>query len=164
MNSKIFKLIVGIIILGGLGVGLVFKQDLPEPAAHVNTQGEVHEMVTYKSPTCGCCGNWISYMKIKGYKVEAVNTDDLDSIKEQYGVPEQLYSCHTTIVNGGQYFIEGHIVEEAISKLMEEEPQIKGIGMPGMPAASPGMPGTKTAPFDISQVHLNGQISNFVSI
>lgn len=164
MSQKLFKIVVAVLVVGGLGVGLMFKRELPQPSAHVNTQGEIHDLVTYKSPTCGCCSNWVSYMKIKGYKVEAVNTDDMDSIKKQYEVPEQLESCHTTIVNGGQYFIEGHIVEEAISQLMEEEPQIKGIGMPGMPDASPGMPGAKVAPFDISQVHPDGHISNYLSI
>lgn len=164
MKTKLFPIIIIMLVAGSLGMVALFKKDMPQPPAHANAKGNTHELITYKSPTCGCCGNWVTYMKMKGYKIETVNTDDMDNIKEQYEIPESLYSCHTTIVNGGQYFIEGHIPEEATLQLMETEPDIAGIGMPGMPAASPGMPGEKIAPFDISQVHNDSTISSFMSI
>lgn len=103
-------------------------------------------------------------MQDKGYKVDVVNTEALETVKEKYSVPESLYSCHTTIVNDGEYFVEGHIPEEAVSKLLEEEPSIAGIGMPGMPSASPGMPGKKLAPFEISQVTKDGSVSQYMKI
>jgi len=149
---------VAIMVMAFSGFGL------EKPATHVNHSGKSHELVVYKSSTCGCCALWTSYMQDKGYKVDVVNTEELERVKEQYNVPESLYSCHTTVVNDGQYFVEGHIPEEAVSKLLEEEPAIVGIGMPGMPSASPGMPGKKLAPFDISQVSEDGQISQFMRI
>lgn len=97
--------------------------------------------VMYKSPYCGCCGSWGSYMNNSGYDLEIVSKEDMNSVKEEYGVPHDLLSCHTAYIDG--YVIEGHIPNEAISKLLEERPDIKGIGMAGMPSGSPGMPGVK---------------------
>ena len=164
MRIKIIGLtLAGIGILAAVGMAFA-GFGLEKPSTHVNRAGSSHELVVYKSSTCGCCALWTSYMQNKGYKVEVINTDEMDAVKEKYQVPESLYSCHTTVVNDGQYFVEGHIPEEAISKLLEEEPAISGIGMPGMPSASPGMPGKKLAPFDISQVTEDGQTSQYMSI
>lgn len=103
-------------------------------------------------------------MKAKGYKVEVKDTDDIESVKEKYGIPKDLFSCHTTIVNKGEYFIEGHIPEESIAKLLEEAPNIIGIGMPGMPSGSPGMPGAKVEVFEIMQVDQHQKVNLFESI
>jgi hypothetical protein len=157
----IFLVAIGVI---AAFAGAVAYFGLDKPTTHVNHAGESHKLTVYKSATCGCCGIWTSLMQDKGYKVDVVNTEELNVTKEKYKVPESLYSCHTTIVNDGQYFVEGHIPEEAISKLLEDEPAIAGIGMPGMPSASPGMPGKKLAPFDISQVTKDGAISQYMSI
>lgn len=164
MSSKYRILIVIGLAACLVAAGIILKPETPELEPHTNKSGKVHKLVTYKSASCGCCRYWVQYMKAKDYKVETVDTEAMDEVKEKYDVPKSLYSCHTTIVNDGQYFIEGHIPEEAIAKLMEKEPPIKGIGMPGMPAASPGMPGKKLAPFDITQVDKNGKTSQFMSI
>jgi len=71
----------------------------------------------------------------------------MSSIKEQYGVPREMESCHTSIF--GDYVVEGHMPFEAITKMLEEKPEINGIALPNMPAGSPGMPGTKKGPFTI---------------
>lgn len=36
--------------------------------------------------------------------------------------------------------------------LLSERPDIKGVTLPGMPAGSPGMTGTKAGPFKIYEV------------
>lgn len=164
MSSKIFISTLITLSLGILGVLIMLRPAAPEPAAHINNSGVVHELTTYKSATCGCCGNWVNYMENKGYKVNVIDTEDMDSVKKDFNIPSGLESCHTTIVNNSQYFIEGHIPEEAIAKLLNEEPEIAGIGMPGMPSASPGMPGAKTAPFEISSVSRDGTIGKFMTI
>ena len=76
-----------------------------------------------------------------GYTVDVQQTADMTSVKEVLGVPYELESCHTSEI--GDYIIEGHVPEEAIDKLLVERPDIKGIGMAGMPSGSPGMPGPK---------------------
>ncbi|HLT46885.1 MAG TPA: glutaredoxin domain-containing protein, partial [Rubricoccaceae bacterium] len=49
---------------------------------------EAPPLVTvYKSPTCGCCSLWIDHLEENGFRVEAVDVDDLAAIKRQYGIP-----------------------------------------------------------------------------
>lgn len=72
-----------------------------------------------------------------------------------------MQSCHTTVIGG--YYIEGHVPVEAIKRLLEEKPQIDGIALPGMPAGSPGMSGSKEGPFVIYSIS-GGQTSEFMRI
>ena len=109
-------------------------------------------LTVYKSPTCGCCANYIAYLKREGFTVKTVNTKDMGEIKTKYGVPSDMESCHTTVAGDGEYVIEGHIPVEAVLKLLEEKPAVQGIAMPGMPAGSPGMPGRKNGPFTIYKI------------
>jgi len=80
-------------------------------------------------------------MEGEGYTVTTKKEDDMSLIKQRFQVPYELESCHTAIIEG--YVVEGHIPNEAIEKLLEERPDIQGIGMAGMPSGSPGMPGVK---------------------
>lgn len=95
------------------------------------------EVVVYKSPTCGCCGKWVTYLEEHGYKVTAHDTLDLDGIKNEHGVPAGLSSCHTALIDG--YVVEGHVPVATIDKLLTERPALKGIALPDMPRSSPGM-------------------------
>src|SRR3989338_5795769 len=61
----------------------------------------------FKSESCGCCGLYASYIDQKGFDVEVVQIEDIDSIKEKYKIPAKMQSCHTTII--GDYFVEGHM-------------------------------------------------------
>jgi len=95
------------------------------------------EMTVYRSASCGCCGKWIAHAEQNQFKINSVISDDMQALKEKYGVPEKLASCHTAIVAG--YVIEGHVPAEDIKKLLETKPNIIGIAAPGMPLGSPGM-------------------------
>jgi hypothetical protein len=75
-------------------------------------------------------------------------------IKKRFGEPEELGSCHTMEIDG--YVVEGHIPKEAIQKLLTERPDIKGIGMAGMPMGSPGMPGRKAGDFVVYEITRDG--------
>lgn len=108
---------------------------------------QAHEAVVHREATCGCCGAYISYLKKEGFIVTDNVVDSIGPIKEQYGVPMDMQSCHTTIIEG--YVVEGHMPVDAINKLMSEHPDISGIALPGMPSGSPGMPGAKRGLFEI---------------
>jgi hypothetical protein len=71
--------------------------------------------------------------------VEANNVSDsqLNAIKIQSGVPDDLQSCHTVKVGG--YIVEGHVPAEDIQRMLTEKPAIAGIAVAGMPMGSPGM-------------------------
>lgn len=121
------------------------------------------EMKIYKSSSCGCCNIYSSYYSNKGNSdVEIITQQTIDDVKEKYGVPESMLSCHTTII--GDYFVEGHVPLEAIEKLLEEKPDIAGIAMPGMPLGSPGMPGAKEGDFIIYSIDYEGNIEEFMRI
>lgn len=96
------------------------------------------ERVTvYKSPTCGCCGEWVKHMRANGFRVETHDVDDVSPIRRRYGIPSALASCHTAIVGG--YAIEGHVPASDIQQLLRDRPKIIGLSVPGMVAGSPGM-------------------------
>ncbi len=96
-------------------------------------------VTVYKSPTCGCCGGWIEHMREAGFEVREVNLSSsaLMQLKDKYGVPYELRSCHTAVV--GDYVVEGHVPPQEVQWLVIERPEVKGIGVPGMPLGSPGM-------------------------
>lgn len=122
---------------------------------------EMDHVMVYKEATCGCCKIYVSYLEQLGFEVDVENVPDVDVVKEEYGIADDLQSCHTTVI--GNYFIEGHVPMEAIQKLLEEQPDIDGIGLPGMPSGTPGMPGAKTETYEIYQLK-DGQESSFLSI
>lgn len=115
--------------------------------------------VVYMSPTCGCCHKYVEYLKRKGLEVKTVKLNNVGPKKRAFGIPMDLWSCHTTKI--GRYFVEGHVPFEVIEKLLTEQPEINGIALPGMPSGSPGMPGPKTEPFFIYAVK-DGQVSEFM--
>jgi hypothetical protein len=108
----------------------------------------------YKDPNCGCCHNYVSYLRENGFEVEVVDTGDLSSIKQSHGVPEDLAGCHSTLVGG--YVIEGHVPVATVKRLLQEKPPILGISLPGMPLGSPGMDGVKEGPFVIYEIEKDG--------
>lgn len=97
----------------------------------------VHEMTVYHDPQCGCCGKWVEHMEENGFLVEAVPTSDMNRIKSELGIPRELPSCHTAVV--GDYVIEGHVPADDVLRLLTEQPQARGLSVPGMPMGSPGM-------------------------
>jgi hypothetical protein len=101
----------------------------------------------HRAPNCGCCTGWEAYIEDQGFAVESWEDPGLTEFKMTSGVPSTAMSCHTAIVDG--YIVEGHVPVEAILDLLEQRPEIDGIALPGMPPGSPGMPGEKTAPFEI---------------
>ena len=117
----------------------------------------------YKSITCGCCDVYSKYVDGKtSAKINSFNSQDPEATKRQFGVPSELESCHTTIIEG--YFVEGHVPLEAVEKLLQEKPNIRGIAMPGMPIGSPGMTGQKSGDFVIYAVNNDGTYSEFMRI
>jgi hypothetical protein len=87
----------------------------------------------------------------------------LTSIKAQHGVPGELQSCHTAIVDG--YVIEGHVPAAEIQRLLKERPKVRGLSVPGMPVGSPGMEidGQATEAYDVIAFAEDGSTSVFAS-
>lgn len=105
------------------------------------------DITVYKSPLCGCCGKWVSYLRARGHRLMVHDRENLEPVKKSLGVPRSLRSCHTAVVEG--YVIEGHVPAEDIARLLIERPKAKGIAVPGMPMGSPGMEGPRPEPYRV---------------
>jgi len=120
------------------------------------------EAVYYKSISCGCCDVHSKYLESKGFETKVNSVQDASEMKTRYGIPNELQSCHTAIIEG--YFVEGHMPVEAINKMLSEKPDIAGIALPGMPLGSPGMTGSKQGEFVIYAVNHDGSYYEFMRV
>ena len=117
-------------------------------------------ITVYKSPTCGCCAEWIKIMESKGHEVKVEHPFSLQSTKNKLGLPKQLTSCHTAVING--YLFEGHVPEQDIVKFLANPPAgARGLAVPGMPQLSPGMapPGKAYSGFRVIGFDADGKFS-----
>ena len=137
------------------------SQEAPEPGVHAagaTAAGSATQLVTlYKNPSCACCAEWADHLRENGFQVEIKQAGwDLMKIKSEHGVAPQLASCHTALV--GDYVLEGHVPADVIRKLLSEQPQIRGLAVPGMPAGVPGMPdaGPDRDPYEILAIQPDG--------
>jgi hypothetical protein len=141
------------------------SQPLPEEAsaliASVQDENANGVIMTFKTPTCGCCGAWVDRMREAGFEVQVADVDDLGAIKTKYGVPRGAASCHTSVVNG--YLVEGHVPADAIERMLRERPDIHGIAVPGMPLGSPGMGAGIAQPYDILAIDRVGRATVYES-
>ena len=111
----------------------------------------------WKSPTCGCCKDWIIHLESNGFKVVYYDTGN-NRLRDQVGMPRKYGSCHTAII--GDYVIEGHVPAFDILKLIDLQSKAIGLSVPGMPIGSPGMDGPeykgRKDPFDVLLVTEKG--------
>ena len=105
------------------------------------------EATLYKNPQCGCCDEYARHLEELGVDVTIIDDVELGDIKQQAGVPYGLGSCPT--IGIGEYWIEGHVPMEAVQALFEQQPDVDGIGLAGMPIGTPGMPGPQEVPYDV---------------
>ena len=95
------------------------------------------DIVVYRSPSCECCGKWLEHLKNNNFNVKDILTEDVQAVKQKYGISAAMSSCHTSIVDG--YIVEGHVPANDIINLLKTKPKIVGISVPGMPMGTPGM-------------------------
>lgn len=130
MDRRLFVLAAGATLLGST---------LPSVA-------QTMPLVTvYKSPACGCCGEWVKHMRGNGFRVDVKDVEDVTPIKRRSMVPDSLASCHTALVGG--YAIEGHVPASDVWRLLRERPRVIGLSVPGMVVGSPGMEGGPPQPY-----------------
>ena len=127
------------------------------PAGAATPATDAPLLAVHKSPTCGCCIVWMAHLRDAGLRTEAHDTDALAAFKREAGVPDDLQSCHTAIVEG--YFIEGHVPAADIQRLLAERPDARGLAVPGMPLGSPGMevPSGQVMPYTVFLVGRDGR-------
>jgi len=119
------------------------------------------KITVYKSPTCGCCTKWVSHLESSGFEVNAINRNDMPSIKHKLGIDQKNQSCHSALVNG--YVIEGHVPATDIKSLLAKKPNIHGLTVPGMPMGSPGMEGPHKDAYNVLAIDRQGSTTVYSS-
>lgn len=159
MNRRRF---IGACGMAAAGAALVsrdaFAADGAWPVS--GSADRLESMTVYKSPSCGCCNEWVKHVQGAGFTVKVVNMDDLTRIKRDAGVPAALESCHTALVSA--YAIEGHVPADLVKKALSEKPKIAGLAVPGMVVGSPGMEqGNLKQPYAVIAWARDGKTSTY---
>lgn len=134
--------------------------------ASTATKAEPPLVEVWKSPTCGCCGEWIKHLQANGFATKTHLVPDTAPVRRRVGFDEKFGSCHTALVGG--YALEGHVPAREIKRLLKEKPAgVVGIAVPGMPLGSPGMDlpsyGGRKMPYDVVLVKRDGTSSVYQS-
>lgn len=127
-----------------------------QKAANVDSPALV-KLDVFKSPTCECCGRWISHIEQKGFEATVHHPSDLNQVKDKLGVASPYQSCHTGVSKEG-YVFEGHIPADVMQRFLAEKPDnVLGLAVPGMPAGSPGMEmGDRRDDYDVLLLNKDG--------
>ena len=118
-------------------------------------------VTVYKDASCGCCKKWIEHMQASGFTVDAHDSADMDAVKDHYGVPSGVRSCHTALV--GNYVVEGHVPAADVDRMLKEQPKAAGLSVPGMVMGSPGMEGSMSRPYTVLAFQKTGATTTFAS-
>ncbi|MDA1080542.1 MAG: DUF411 domain-containing protein [Gemmatimonadetes bacterium] len=150
---------LGSVALASVGATLFSRTASATTTAAGSTQAAVlPTMTVYRSPTCDCCKEWIKYMQKSGFTVKTIEIADLRLIKSGSGVPAAMESCHTALV--GAYVVEGHVPADLVKKMLNEQPAIIGLSVPGMVVGSPGMEqGSAKQPYNVMAFAKGGKTS-----
>lgn len=119
----------------------------------------------YKSPTCECCGRWVSDIDSKGFDATTHHPANMNLVKQKLGIAPQYQSCHTGVSKEG-YVFEGHIPADVMQKFLAEKPKdALGLSVPGMPAGSPGMEmGNRYDDYDVLLLKKDGSAQVYARI
>lgn len=110
----------------------------------------------YKDPYCGCCTAYAEYLEEQGFAVKQIIRNDMPRVKQMLRT-HNAQSCHTVKI--GNYVVEGHVPVAAIHKMLDEQPEIHGIALPGMPLNSPGMGPEKPGSLEVLSLDKQGQVT-----
>lgn len=97
------------------------------------------DILMHRDPGCGCCEQWAARVRQAfGRNVRIVDDANRAAFQRQVGLPANLASCHTAIVDGIAF--EGHVPIVDMRRVLANRPKgVRGLAVAGMPIGSPGM-------------------------
>lgn len=121
----------------------------------------VESAVQHCDPSHECCADYAEYLEYHDVEVavEEMSESELETVKDEFGVPEDARSCHTVEIGG--YLVEGHVPLDAIDTLLTEEPDVIGIAVPGQPRYSPGLGPNSDRPMPVYSFDDEGTVTVF---
>jgi hypothetical protein len=109
------------------------------------------QIAVHRDPGCGCCEQWAAQVRAQfGRQVRMTDDANRTALHRRYGLPPELASCHTAIIDGMVF--EGHVPIADMKRALAQRPQgVTGLAVAGMPLGSPGMevPGQRPQPFTV---------------
>ena len=109
------------------------------------------DILMHRDPGCGCCEQWAARVRQAfGRNVRIVDDASRAAFQRQVGLPANLASCHTAIVDGIAF--EGHVPIVDMRRVLANRPKgVRGLAVAGMPIGSPGMevPGVRAQRYDV---------------
>ena len=148
--DKRSRILIAVAAGAAVAVGAMM---LVPPAA-----GGSQTITLYKSPTCGCCGDWADQMAAQGFDIDNNLTVNVAAVFAEHGIPPEFQSCHLAVV--GDYVVVGHVPPAEVIRLLQSGEPVKGLAAPGMPVGSPGMemPDGRTEPYQVLVLDRNGGV------
>ena len=108
-------------------------------------------IVVHRDPGCGCCEKWAAQVRAQfGRQVQILDDAGRAGFSKRAGVPADLVSCHTAIIDGMTF--EGHVPIADMKRALAQHPKgVTGLAVAGMPMGSPGMEmaGIKAQAYDV---------------
>jgi hypothetical protein len=109
------------------------------------------DILIHRDPGCGCCEQWAARVRQAfGRNVRIVDDANRAALQRQVGLPANLTSCHTAIVDGIAF--EGHVPLADMRRVLASRPKgVRGLAVAGMPIGSLGMevPGARAQPYNV---------------
>lgn len=109
------------------------------------------DILMHRDPGCGCCEQWAARVRQAfGRNVRIVDDANRTAFQQQVGLPANLVSCHTVIVDGMAF--EGHVPIADMRRVLASRPKgVRGLAVAGMPVGSPGMevPGVRAQRYNV---------------
>lgn len=117
------------------------------------------DIVMHRDPGCGCCSKWAEQVRAQfGRRVRIVDDPQRGAVQARFGVPRELASCHTALIDGMAF--EGHVPIADMKRVLAQRPKgVRGLAVAGMPIGSPGMevPGVKPQSYQVTAFGTAGQ-------
>ena len=109
------------------------------------------DILMHRDPGCGCCEQWAARVRQAfGRNVRIVDDANRAAFQRQVGLPANLVSCHTAIMDGIAF--EGHVPIADMRRVLASRPKgVRGLAVAGMPVGSPGMevPGVRAQRYNV---------------
>ena len=118
-----------------------------------------NNIAMHRDPGCGCCEKWAAQVRQQfGRNVRIIDDAHRDVLQRKMGVPADLSSCHTAIIDGMAF--EGHVPIADMKRALAQHPKgVRGLAVAGMPLGSPGMemPRMKAQAYEVVAFGVGGR-------
>jgi hypothetical protein len=150
---------VGVVALAAIGATFATGDEPVEQSQRV-ANVDSPAITVYRNENCGCCKSWAEHLEKNGFQVDLVVTTNMNDVKKKYGVPREMQSCHTAVMD--DVVIEGHVPADDINAYLEKPVfNTKGLAVPGMVQGSPGMETGRKDDYSVIAFSENGKTSVF---